>query len=580
VKVIVKGTGVEVNLTQRDYVGCGGQAAVYTRGGQAYKVYHDPKDALPVGKIQELQAITDPRVIKPEQVLVDASGKSIGYTTKFVKDAYVLCQLFPKAFRDREQIDHDMMRELVRQGQETVGNVHKAGILIVDLNEMNALVDKDFRGIHFIDVDSYETQHYPAPALMESVRDWSVTNHQWTQLSDWYSFGIVSFQMFTGIHPFKGQYHGPKQELRGKIPSDSPDDAFAVTRRRMMNNVSVFHPEVKTPACIYPMSVIPPAYRAWYEAMFVQGKRLAPPNSFGAAVVFVPTVQAILAGGTANLDITEIGSYEGTISCLWSDGIHLVVMTDKGVWLDSGRTTAASPKAAACGFSPRAGRAILVNGDTRVPKMSNLTDRCEVTFGLEVDEVSSYDGRIYLRTSDYVHEVVLTDVGSSVIATTKPVVKVLPHATRLYQGCVVQNMLGSMFVSLLSGPGIARQVRIKELDDYKVLDAKFDSNVLMVIGAKGGKYDRLVFRFDPDDTYDVRVVADITPAGLNFITLDSGICVCLTEEEKLEVFKASKGHAAMKIVEDKVLGSDMRLAKHGGTVLFYRGGKVYRMKMK
>ncbi|MFA6235616.1 MAG: hypothetical protein WC824_15715, partial [Bacteroidota bacterium] len=93
-------------------------------------------------------------------------------------------------------------------------------------------------------------------------------------------------------------------------------------------------------------------------------------------------------------------------------------------------------------------------------------------------------------------------------------------------------------------------------------------------------YDRLIFRFDADDTYDLRVVQDITPAGLNFVTLDTGVCVCLTEEEKLELFKSSKGHPAVKVVEDRVLGSDMRLGKQNGMVLFSRGNKVYRLRMK
>jgi hypothetical protein len=578
-KVFVKGTGTEVNLTQRDYVGAGGQAAIYTRGGVAFKVYHDASNALPQGKIAELQAIADPRVIKPKAVLVDARGKPVGYTTDFVANAYVLCQLFPKVFRDRESITHEAMKELVRQLQEMVANVHKAGILIVDLNEMNFLVDKGFGRVFAIDVDSYQTSHYPAPALMESVRDWSVQGHAWTPLSDWFSFGVVSFQMFTGIHPFKGQYHGPKSEFAGRLPTDTADDPFAVTRRRMAGNMSVFDPNVKTPACTYPLVVIPAAYRAWYETLFVQGKRCPPPSEFGAAIIVLPTVVAVT--GTANLDIFEIGDFVGTGYRVWGDGSNLVVVTDQGVWLNKNRVPVGPPTDPSCAFSPRSGRAVMSyrHADGK-PTLWNLTDNAEVPFGMAALETASYDGRVYLRTTDHVHEVVLTDMGAQVIATTRPVVNVLPHATRLYSGVVVQNMLGSVFVSLLSAPGDARQVRVKELDAYKVLDAKFDSGVLMVIGAKGGKYDRLVLRFDPDDTYDVRVVADITPAGLNFVTLDSGICVCLTEEEKLEVFKASKGHSAMKVVEDKTLGSDMRLFKQGGAVLFSRGGKVYRMKMK
>jgi hypothetical protein len=138
--------------------------------------------------------------------------------------------------------------------------------------------------------------------------------------------------------------------------------------------------------------------------------------------------------------------------------------------------------------------------------------------------------------------------------------------------------------SLLSAPGVARQILVKELSNYKVLDAKYDGGVLMVIGApkgKGAKYDRLVFRFDPDsDTYDMRVVPDVSMDSLNFVTLDSGVCVCLNEEEKLELFSSRKGSNGIKYVEDPALSSDMILGKQGGTVLFARGNKVYKMRMK
>lgn len=579
-KVYVQGSNTAVDLTQKHFVAQGGQASIYARGGTTYKVYHDPANALPVGKIQALSVLTDPRIIRPQQVLVDAKGKPVGYTTTFVKDAYALCQLFPKSFREREGVTHDIVQGLVRKLQEGVAHVHSKGILIVDLNEMNFLVPHGFGEVFFIDTDSYQVPGYPCPVLMESVRDWTVTGHQWSQLSDWFSFAVVSFQMFTGVHPFKGMYKGPQAEFKAKLPTDADDDSFAVTRRRMKANVSVFHPEVGVPAAVYPFNVIPAAYRAWYEALFKDGKRCGPPDSFGAAVIVLPTVKATL--GTGALDIMEIGTYDGTINRIYSNGTRLVVVSDKGVWLDQARVPV-NHTVHGCGFSPRASRAVLADGTNTnaAPVLTNITDRVSVPFALSAAEVSSHDGRIYLRAGEQVHEVVLTDAGNQVIASTKPVVNILPHATRLFPGVVIQNLLGSVFVSLLSGPGLARQVRVKELDAYKVLDAKFDSGVLMVVGgSKKGTYDRLIFRFDDSDTYDVRIVADITPTGLNFIVLDNGVCVCLTEEDKLEVFSGRKGSSSVKVIEDKVLGADMILAKHGGTVLFARGNKVYRMKMK
>jgi len=158
---------------------------------------------------------------------------------------------------------------------------------------------------------------------------------------------------------------------------------------------------------------------------------------------------------------------------------------------------------------------------------------------------------------------------------------VLENASHLYEGAVIQNMLGSVFVSLFPKSKTGYQIRIPELDRYKIVDAKFDSGVLMVVGAKDGRYDRHVFRFDEDfATYDLRTIPDITPTGLNFVTLASGVCVSITEEEKIEAFSAKKGSQGLKVVEDPAVGNNMRLLKVNGKVGFERGGKIYQMSLK
>ena len=578
-KVYIQGSNQSVDLTQRNFLAQGGEGSVYVKGDTAFKVYHDLSKMIPVGKIHELSKLTDRKIVRPEGVLVDTKGRPVGYTSRFVKDAIPFCQIFPRSFREREGITHEVVRELIRKFQEGVEFVHQNGILLVDLNEMNFLSSSKFDDVAFIDVDSYETPHYPALALMESVRDWSVTDGKWSVLSDWFSFGIVAFQLFTGIHPYKGGYVGPKDEFKRKIPSDVPDDAFAVTRRRMRALLSVFHSDVKCPSATYPFSVIPSPYRAWFEAVFANGKRCSPPSDFGSPITVVFAVRNI-SGGKA-LDLTEVGVYPGTLGRMWSDGKSLVVSLPQGVWLD--RVQVTTETASACGFSSRGGRAVVVFAcePGGVPVLENVTDRIRVPFDLEIKEVSSYDGRIYARTHDQVCEVVLTDAGSNVIASSRPVVNVLPHATRLFSGVVVQNILGSIFVSLLVRAGEARQIRVLELDTYRVLEAKYDGGVLMVMGRTSrGEYDRLIFRFDVDDGYDVQKVVNVAQTGLNFVTLDTGVCVCLNEEEKLEVFSSRRGSSGMKVVEDPVLGNDMILGKRGGTLLATQGSKIYSVRMK
>ena len=102
----------------------------------------------------------------------------------------------------------------------------------------------------------------------------------------------------------------------------------------------------------------------------------------------------------------------------------------------------------------------------------------------------------------------------------------------------------------------------------------------MVIGGnKSGSYDKLVFRFD-NSSYDLRIVKDITPAGLNFVVLDNGICVHLNEEENIEIFSKKKDSAGLNIIDDPEITGDMRLFKMGVKVLVARGEKLYSLTMK
>ena len=585
-KVFVQGSGTAIDLTQKDYLAQGGEGTVFVKGKTAYKIYHDPKKMLPMGKVAELVKITDPTVIRPQSVLLDAKGIAVGYTMPYIDGGYPLCQLFPRSFREREGVTPQLMADLVAKLRKSVDNIHQAGILVVDLNEMNFLVPQTFDNVFCIDADSYQTISYPATAIMDSIRDWTVHHNQWSELSDWYSFAVLSFQMFTGIHPFRGKYHGPNLDFRGKIASDDPNDAFAVTRRRMLGNISVMHPEVGIPTSAYPLTAIPPEYQKWFDEVFVKGNRLPPPGKAGNIVaVFVPTVTTTLHGTYIEFHELMPGwDPPGPVTAFFASpvlGGNPVIETTAGLCLDRQIVPVPMHRAQVCGFTPRVGRAVVgVVRDGKL-QLTNVTDRATVPFAMTVKDAASYDGRIYVQTAEQIHEVLLTDMGSQIIASTKAVANIMPHATRLYSGVALQSMLGSAYASLFIGSGMSQQVRITELDKHRIIDAKFDHGVMMVVAEHGGKYDRMVFRFDTDGTYDVRVVKDISSGwSINFVTLDTGVCVCLTEEDKLELFSNRKGSTSVKIVDDSAMSSDMTLAKQGGSVLALHGKKVFKLKMK
>src|SRR5579871_3587968 len=131
--VFIRGKG-RVCLNQADFVAQGGEGAVYARGDTAFKIYSNPGKMIPVAKIQELAALTLPNIVRPQEVLLDTRNTPIGYTMRRVKDAVALCQLFPRAFRERQGLTPEAILKLVQQFQKGVQHVHDQGMLIVDLN--------------------------------------------------------------------------------------------------------------------------------------------------------------------------------------------------------------------------------------------------------------------------------------------------------------------------------------------------------------------------------------------------------------------------------------------------------------
>jgi hypothetical protein len=216
---------------------------------------------------------------------------------------------------------------------------------------MNFLVSDDHKELYAIDVDSYQTKNFPATVLMESVRDRHAKrdgkgNMIFNAGTDWFAFAITSFQMFMGIHPFKGKH--PKY-----------DDIDA----RMENNVSVLDPAVMFPrgAC-QPFTSIPTEYMDWYKAVF-GGKRIPPPGHVTAAVVVA--VQVTHVTGTKNFDIAEVFTLpESIVSHVNVAGLR-VTLTTSGIYSNGKRIYGVAPGETHIGVTPKMNHIIsasIVNG--------------------------------------------------------------------------------------------------------------------------------------------------------------------------------------------------------------------------
>ncbi|MBV9926145.1 MAG: hypothetical protein JOZ96_14090 [Acidobacteria bacterium] len=555
--------GGEVRLDKSDFKAQGGEGSIYVRGAHAYKIYTDPSRAIPPAKIRELSALTLSNIVRPLELLLDSKNRAAGYSMRAVGKSYALCQLFPKAFRQRNNLTPETTLRLVRRMQEGVSHVHSKGLLVVDLNEMNFLVAEDFSEVYFIDVDSYQTPSFPAAALMESVRDRHARG--FSNGSDWFSFAVVSFQTFVGIHPYKGSYP-PMQGLADKTQ---------LLDARMRANVSVLRPEVKVPASCLPFHLIPPAYLDWYKAVFEEGKRLPPPADARAVVTTTAPAPSAFAGSSL-FELVLSKEFEDEI--VWHDGT--VTVTRSSVHCGGERFT--KPRAdALVVLTPRLGHLVAAYIEAGTLRLRDLTDGRDLPFYVHAEEAALCGGTVYIKQGEEVFFLEFLEFKGQILPGVRVAANVMMNSTRVFEGLAVQNLLGTHYASIFPAPGVCHQVRLPELDGYQLLDARLCRNVLLAVGARGGRYDRLVFRFADDfGSYDTRVGRDVTSTDINFTVLDTGVVLHLDEEGALELFARRKGAPEVKTFEDPAVGADARLFRVGAQAYVARGPKLYKFKMR
>ncbi len=546
--------GKKVRLTQAEFKAQGGEGAVYVKGDTAYKVYADPAKMIAPAKIQQLAVLSLPEIVRPQEVLLDSGRTPIGYTMRSIPQGLVLCQTFPRAFRERVGLTPDKALGLVRELQKGVRHVHERGLLIVDLNEMNFLVDSGFGRVYFIDVDSYQTPQFPATALMDSVRDRHAA--VWNTGTDWFSFAIVSFQMLVGIHPYKGKH-----------------PTLKTLEERMTQNVSVLNADVSVPAACLPFDVIPASYRDWYRAVLDRGERVPPPDSV-SAVLSVPK-PTVLVTGSGQFQITEWQHGGGPIVSF----THGILLTTEGLYKGGRRLgDAGAGTQIAVTETGRVIRAVLDGGHLR---LWDVAAAAEISVTATGETLTATDGRLHLKSGDALREVEFLETPGRLLATLKTVGTVLEQATQLFEGVALQSLVGAWYASLLPRHGQCHQVRLAELDGFQVLEAKFQSGVLMVLAARNGQFQKFIFRFDAGFTaYDTRTGLSVAAHALNFTVLTQGMCLHLTEADDLEVFPAKMGAAGLKVVTDPALAGDCRLLSGGTQALFARGETLYRFAMR
>jgi len=556
-----------LKLKPGDYKATGGEGSIYVASATVIKIYTDTgkmqRENIP-DKIELLAKIQHPCIVAPQGLVRSPSGEPIGYYMDFA-DAEPLPRVFTGDFQQSHGFGKDEASKLVEGMRGVVSTAHEYQAVMVDANEMNWLVDlkqKSKPEPKAIDVDSWAIGKWPATVIMLSIRDWH--SKTFDQLTDWFAWGVVTFQVYAGIHPYKGTLDGFK---RGDIVS------------RMKANASVFAPGVKLNNAVRDFNVIPGQLLDWYRATFQDGLRAKPPSPYatGLATVVVQkhraqiTASGVLVYDKLFEDLTNAALkvfHCGAVLLKSGDVIDLsskkkpfknadtdceIIKTDHG-WV-RGEVKA------------NVGKFFFSDGEKEKELPLELTTR----------KLVRYENRLFAVTEKGLSELVLHHFGRPVLSLGNTWGAMI-NSTNWFDGVGVQDAFGATFVITPFSTNSCIQLRVKELDGWSVITAKSGYRFISLIAINNqGQYRK--FELTLDERYDNYKLwqGDVDSAEHNLAILPRGVVASILNDGELCIFVPLNG--SIKKVADKFISTDMQLSTWDQKVIYLKDGAVWSVKM-
>lgn len=572
-KYTIRGKGT-VSLAQTDFICQGGEGKVYGKGDTAYKIYDDPKKRIPEAKIAELNRISHDRVIRPADVLLDARGRYVGFTMAWIRNCVPLARLFTTDFRNRNGISDEDTRAFIAAAIEAVRAVHRAGCLMVDGNEFNYLVDAAaYRTPYLIDVNSYQTPSFPATAIMSSIRDPHAAG--FSELTDWFSFAVVACQLYAGVHPFKGKH---PDYTRKKLGAD-------LLKRRMVDNVSIFNPNVSLPPAARNLDRIPSNFRDWFVALFEKGRRAPPPDAPGAAAPPARTARRVVHA-TPYFDIRKLKTFKTDI--LAHRVVYGVPATRTRSRLHIGDAAFSAGPETEVVFTPRSLAPILARIRDGRLVFGDVPGRPGRVRGanLAASEIMVVENTLWARNGGDLTELAVVDLaGGDALMAVKSTWGIMAHASTVLDGLLYQSVLGKPYLVVplpgTDGPSRCVVRHVPELTGYRVVQGRYENCVCMLLAHGPDGYRRFVFIFDAAHAgYACRIEDEVEGGRINFTVLDNGVVVGATDSGAMEIFRNRPTENRVEIVRDPALGFDMTLCRDGAAARFFRGNTLYAIRRK
>lgn len=208
-----------LKLGPKDLIGQGGEASVYRAGPHALKIFSG--DAA-TRRAKETKVRAFPRavpafVLAPLGPVTDPHQEFLGYGMNLLDGAVDVRCYGDRKYREAKVPQAEAAALLAQIGGR-LGELHRAGLVVGDLNDGNVLV-KD-RTPYFIDADSYQFGTHLCTVAHERFLDPRLYGAElsrqqaFSQDSDWYAFDVLVYSSLLFVHPYGGVLAGAPTLLR------------------------------------------------------------------------------------------------------------------------------------------------------------------------------------------------------------------------------------------------------------------------------------------------------------------------------------------------------------------------------
>ena len=342
----------------------------------------------------------------------------------------------------------------------------------------------------------------------------------------------------------------------------------------MEKGVSIFDPKVSLPKACNDFSIIPQSHLKWLKEIFVDNARCSPPTMSDIISVMIPNTFNIVSATDAFISDLSEECAETILDAFSFMGVNYMI----------GKDNVYKGKAKLPISLNNSKKVLMCESNGVAPVVCMLKDGmvsiCDDN-GKDVSKISAEDmmyrnGCIYTVYDGKLIENSFTRFGDKTVHGTRMALSVMDLSTQVFDGVIIQDLLGKKYVTIPYIKGSCQNIHVKELDGLRIINARSERNVCAIIAEKKGVYTRFVLSLDVTFTkYTARITKDVSYCNMNLTVMPNGVSV-LVSDSNVEVFKEEN----VKVIDNPPFGASNKMFNVSGGMYYIDGKKLYAVKMK